>query len=180
MDSKRELNWFYVAAFCILASYFMGYLSRSRPGHEVSEIRVVEERVKIQVVKEEVVKERVVVQWKDRVVTKVRTEKKPDGTEITESSITSTTLGSSTNSQEYTRKELVASERYRLTDVTREEAKVKELPRYTVTVLMNPLKFNFLLPTIQVGIRLGDLPVYLTGGYVFSSNEAQLGLTLEF
>jgi hypothetical protein len=181
MQENRNLNWFYVCCFCTVVSYFMGYLGISPRERTVVEEKVrVEEVVKEVVVKEEVVVEKKVIQWKDRTVAKTRVEKRPDGTEITENTITSTTSGSSSNSQEYTRRELVSKENYKLTD--KEYNKTVEVykPRYLLGLSVNPLEFKKPLPTVTIGARVGGLPVYVTGSYSTSLNRAEIGVLIEF
>lgn len=108
-------------------------------------------------------KDRVQVVYKDRVVYKEKVITKPDGTRIEER----------TNTEEKTKEKEKTKERRKEDSVVVTAPR----PRYILGLQYDPVQTN---GHAMVGIRLADLPIYLTAGVIAPRNLGfGLGIAVE-
>lgn len=108
-------------------------------------------------------KDRVQVVYKDRVVYKEKVTTKPDGTRIEER----------TNTEEKIKEKEKTKERKKEDSIVVTTPR----PRYILGIQYDPVQVN---GHATVGIRLADLPIYLTAGVVAPRNLGfGIGITVE-
>lgn len=173
----RKLGLFLFCFSFTLASYWIGYFQRGQV--EPTERIVVQETVRTVTVEVEkvVVKEVAKKQVRTQQIQKKRVEQRKNGTVITETSTISS--GSSTESASTERQEesskLAEMQESKKLEITKNE----KASRYRLGVQVNPLDIKE-LPSVSAAIRLGGLPVWVTGGVSLQDRSVNLGVDLEF
>lgn len=125
----------------VLLGVVLGYRLVPKPAPEVIERTKVEYKDKVRVV------------YKDRVVYKKKVTTKPDGTTIVEDT--------------KTEQKTTDSQKKKEDKKTDTEIAIIPRPRYIFGIQYDPVQVN---GQAMVGIRLADLPIYLTAGIIAPKN----------
>lgn len=125
----------------VLLGVALGYRLVPKPAPEVIERTKVEYKDKVRVV------------YKDRVVYKKKVTTKPDGTTIVEDT--------------KTEQKTTDSQKKKEDKKTDTEIAIIPRPRYIFGIQYDPVQVN---GQAMVGIRLADLPIYLTAGIIAPKN----------